>query len=120
MHHSAPKIKVWSKQRVFCAPRNQYLFQRVGKNKVRKEIEKNRKQFREKSFVHKKRIKRLYFDGGKDQTLEYLDGKRTVKSEEHIALVEEPENKYFGHLSSVPPVKAVNLANGIIIFFTTT
>ncbi|CAH0562813.1 unnamed protein product [Brassicogethes aeneus] len=90
----------------------------IDKNKVRREIKRNRKQLTEKSFCDNKRIKGLYFDGRKDQTLEYVAGKRIVKPEEHIALVEEPNSQYFGHLSLFPSVKAVDLSNGIIRFLS--
>lgn len=86
----------------------------IDKSKIRREIKRNRKKLTESSVSDSKSIKGLYFDGRKDQTMVYLDGKRIVRSEEHIALVEEPDSLYLGHLSLVPPVKAADLSNGII------
>lgn len=41
---------------------------------------------------------------------------RIHRIEEHIAIIREPSSSYFGHLALTPPVKAVDIANGIISF----
>lgn len=71
----------------------------VDKNKIRREVSKNRCQLQVVNRSQNIPIKGLYFDGRKDKTICQDKNRRGVKVEEHIALVEEPGGLYFGHVS---------------------
>lgn len=86
----------------------------IDKNKIRRAIAKNRKQLQNEDSDRKNDIRGLYFDGRKDRTLVYLNNRQATITEEHIALIEEPGNKYFAHLSFNQSVKAVTIADAIL------
>jgi homoserine dehydrogenase len=44
-------------------------------------------------------LKGLYFDGRKDKTMIYNDGRREIISEEHIVLISEPGGQFLTHVS---------------------
>lgn len=88
----------------------------VDKNKIRRELQKKRKHVQEKATEERKVIEGIYFDGRKDQTMIQMEGRRIAKQEEHVALIEEPASRYFGHLSINPPVNAVNIATNILSY----
>lgn len=70
----------------------------------------------EKNTEERKDIEAVYFDGRKDQTIIQIEGRRIVKQEEHVSLIEEPESKYFGHLLINPPANAVNIATNVLSY----
>uniref|UniRef100_A0A6P7HIA6 Uncharacterized protein LOC114349177 n=1 Tax=Diabrotica virgifera virgifera TaxID=50390 RepID=A0A6P7HIA6_DIAVI len=82
----------------------------VDKNKVRRELQKRRKHLQENATKQRKDIEAIYFDGRKDQTMKLVEGRRNIEQEEHVALLEEPGSKYFGHLLINPPANAANIA----------
>lgn len=88
----------------------------VDKNKIRREVERNRKQVRDSDLTYSSCIEGLYFDGRKYQTMKQQGGRRVVVAEEHIALIKEPGSKYLGHVSLAPHTKAIDILNGITSF----
>jgi hypothetical protein len=84
----------------------------IDKNKIRREIQKNRRQLQ--ATFNKNLITGLYFDGRKDQTIIQYEGRRETRTEEHIAIIREPNSEYFGHVALTPPVKAIDISNKII------
>lgn len=90
------------------------LDQIVDKNKIRREVYKNRKRLQEFKHENKEILRAIYFDGRKDLTLQQIEGRRIQKQEEHISLIKEPDSIYFGHLSLQPPVCAENIKNHML------
>lgn len=90
----------------------------VDKNKVRREVNKIRKELRENDLrvLEGTPIKSLYFDGRKDETFQQISGHRKLTSEAHVALIEEPGSKYIGHISLTAGESAKEIAQGIIKF----
>lgn len=85
----------------------------IDKNKIRRELEKKRKLT--KPICDKeRRIEGLYFDGRKDQTMVISEGRRVIRQEEHIALIEEPESKYFDHLTIEGSGTSANIVKNMI------
>lgn len=68
----------------------------VDKNKVRRELYKNRQRLQEHSNTQS--LEGLYFDGRKDITILLKKNRRIKKQEEHISIVKEPGSTYFRHL----------------------
>lgn len=60
-----------------------------------------------------KSIKGIYFDGRRAQTIVFENARRIIKTEEHIALIEEPGSSYFGHVA-LNQSRAIDIADGII------
>lgn len=73
----------------------------TDKNKMLREIERNRKQLRESHFNDEKSLKELDFDGRKYNTLVYPERKRKTRPDEHISLIKESGSTYLGNLSVV-------------------
>nr|CAH7731779.1 unnamed protein product [Callosobruchus chinensis] len=90
----------------------------VDKNKIRREIKKNRYRLQSQNTDLSEHLGGLYFDGRKDRTILQVDNRRKEITEEHIALIQEPNGNYFGHLSLSSPVKAIDIANGILSHIT--
>lgn len=88
----------------------------IDKNKIRREVKRNRNQIKEEQLSGLKSIDSIYFDGRKDQTMTQQEGRRVVVAEEYIALIEEPESKYLEHVSLVPPVTATDVVKGLMCF----
>ena len=82
--------------------KTQMLF---DKSKVRRERFKQRRALQSSDCaLASKSMQGLYFDSRKDKTLiqaAELDGKRYQQTirEEHISIVNEPESKYFDHVT---------------------
>jgi hypothetical protein len=68
----------------------------VDRNKVRRYRAKIRKTANQTEMID---VKSLYFDGRKDRTMAYNDGRRTTIVEEHIVVISEPGSQYLTHLS---------------------
>ncbi|KAJ8931727.1 hypothetical protein NQ314_015325 [Rhamnusium bicolor] len=85
----------------------------IDKNKVRRGVKKNRSQLQDANRNLNKSIKGIYFDGRKDQTIVFENARRIIKTEEHIALIEEPGSSYFGHVA-LNQSRAIDIADGII------
>nr|CAI5845276.1 unnamed protein product [Callosobruchus analis] len=90
----------------------------VDKNKIRREIKKNRNRLQSQNTYLSHHLGGLCFDGHKDPTILQVDNRRKEITEEHIALTQEPSGSYFGHLSLSSPVKAIDIANGILSYIT--
>ncbi|CAH0560405.1 unnamed protein product [Brassicogethes aeneus] len=90
----------------------------VDKNKIRREIKKNRYRLQSQNSDLSQHLDGLYFDGRKDHTIVQVGNRRKEIIEEHVALIQEPNGNYFGHLSLSPPVKAIDMANGILSYIT--
>ena len=86
----------------------------VDKNKIRREVHKNRKRLTEFTDQNTEILKAIYFDGRKDPTIQQVEGRRIQKQEEHISLIKEPNSIYFGHLSLQPPVCSKDIKNQIL------
>lgn len=87
----------------------------IDKNKVRREINKNRKSLQhsaDNKFIHG-----LYFDGRKDTTIIHKEGRRLTEKEEHISIIEEPGSKYFGHISLKASGSAEEIFQAMISHF---
>lgn len=85
----------------------------VDKNKIRREVNKNRLRLQKAETKTHFFIKGLYFDGRKDQTMFQEKGRRVTKTEEHITLVEEPGSLYCGHLA-LTQSRAIDIAEAIV------
>ncbi|GBL76232.1 hypothetical protein AVEN_234498-1 [Araneus ventricosus] len=70
-------------------------------------------------YIKGEPIKSLYFDGRKDETVQQISGHRKLTSQAHVALIEEPGNKYIGHISLTAGEGAKEIAQGIIKFTKT-
>ncbi|VEN46785.1 unnamed protein product [Callosobruchus maculatus] len=90
----------------------------IDRNKVRREREKHRKELQGANISHI--VEGLYFDGRKDKTrVQTKKGNKYYSSiikEEHIALIQEPNCIYLGHLT-VSSGSAVVIKNEILSFF---
>jgi len=69
----------------------------IDRSKIWREREKYRKQIKES--VAEEFPVALFFDGRKDDSMALTNGRRIIKSEEHITILEEPESKYVGHVT---------------------
>lgn len=58
-------------------------------------------------------IESIYFDGRKDRTLKFSEGKICYVNEEHVVIIAEPGKRYFGHVSP-PSSSAANISNSMI------
>lgn len=58
----------------------------------------------------------IYFDGRKDKTLKFTDGKLHYAVEEHVVIITEPGTQYFGHVSPISSA-AANIISSIIDLF---
>jgi hypothetical protein len=68
----------------------------VDRNKVRRERTKMRKTTRQPEQIY---LRALYFDGRKDKTMIYSDGRKDTVVEEHIVIISEPGGLYLTHVS---------------------
>lgn len=90
----------------------------VDKNKIRREVHKNRKRLQESEAANKETLQGLYFDGRKDTTIHQIEGRRVQKQEEHISIIKEPDSIYFGHLALQPPVRSEDIKNNLLQHLT--
>lgn len=87
----------------------------VDRHKVRRARQVNRRYQLEVNTTSS--LKALYFDGRKDRTKEYKDGRTRIIQEEHISLVAEPNSYYVGHFTPRNGT-ALAIANGITEYLT--
>lgn len=77
----------------------------IDKSKVRRERQKLRRELQECASVGNTEVKRLFFDGRKDNTLiqEKVKNKfyRKEVKEEHISLLMQPGSRFIGHVTPV-------------------
>lgn len=67
----------------------------VDKCKIQRARQNEReRQLKELSFDG---LKGIYFDGRKDDTISYSNGRKSKAKEEHIAFVQQPMSRYVGH-----------------------
>jgi hypothetical protein len=69
----------------------------IDRSKIRRERDKTRKALKRNQSI--KSLKCLYFDGRKDKTNYFDDGRRLLTVEEHVVLIAEPGEEYLGHVS---------------------
>ena len=88
----------------------------VDKNKVRRKVEKKRKELKENNLRVFKgaSIKSLYIDGHKDETFQQISGHWKLISKEHIPLIEDPGSKYIDYISLTAGENAKEIAQGFI------
>jgi hypothetical protein len=91
----------------------------VDRSKLRRERNRIRDQIVKQSHVTS--LRGLYFDGRKDQTLvikkEGHKFHRHKVTEEHIALIQQPQSKYIGHISPKAG-SAASVTSGIVEFLS--
>nr|CAI5823863.1 unnamed protein product [Callosobruchus analis] len=75
----------------------------VDKNKIRREIKKNRNRLQSQNTYLSHHLGGLCFDGHKDPTILQVDNRRKEITEEHIALIQEP---------------TIDIANGILSYIS--
>lgn len=90
----------------------------VDKNKIRREVNKNRLQLQDVKRTENVSIKGLYFDGRKDETMCIKNNRRIIKQEEHIALIKAPGDLYFGHIT-LSQSRATDIAKSILNYVET-
>lgn len=90
----------------------------VDKNKIRREVNKNRLQLQDVKRIESLSIKGLYFDGRKDETMCFENNRRIIKHEEHIALIAAPGDLYFGHIT-LSQSRATDIAKSILNYMET-
>lgn len=59
----------------------------------------------------------IYFDGRKDTTKVFENGRLIEIKEEHISLIEEPDSHYVGHFTPIDGT-SLKICNGILDFLT--
>lgn len=91
----------------------------VDKNKVkraRKRIRKNNLEAHREDLAFEE-LKAFYFDGRKDVTRTYNDGKVLFKKEEHISILRQPGSEYICHVPVISKGSA-GMLEAIITGFT--
>jgi len=77
----------------------------IDRSKVRRERSKTREALQDRESTAGRKVRALYFDGRKDDTLanevDEKSGKmyKRLRKEEHISFMEEPGSVYLSHVS---------------------